>query len=50
MELKPVFYYLLLNFIFEPTEKTKIPLEWEKIPSGAKPDGGVWIELKPREN
>lgn len=48
MEVKTVFYYLLLNFTFEANEKTQIPLEFEKIPFAIKPAKGIWANLKPR--
>nr|ARO50431.1 cytochrome P450 [Chironomus tentans] len=48
MEMKTVFYYLLLNFKFAVTEKTKIPLAFNKIPVGIKIENGVWIGLEPR--
>lgn len=49
MELKTVIYYLLLNFSFEKTEKTQIPLQYEKVPFGMKPEKGIWVALKPRD-
>ena len=48
MEMKTVFYYLLLNFKLAVTEKTKIPLELKKIPVGIKIEDGVWVGLEPR--
>jgi cytochrome P450 family 9 len=49
MELKTIMFYLLQNFSFEVTEKTQIPLEYEKVPFGMKPEKGIWIGLKPRD-
>lgn len=49
MEIKAIFYYILLNFSLEVTEKTQIPLQLEKHPLAVKPEKGVWVELKPRE-
>ena len=49
MEIKTIFYSLLLKFSFELTEKTKIPFEYEKVPFALKPEGGFWIGLKPRD-
>ncbi|KAG5671810.1 hypothetical protein PVAND_001985 [Polypedilum vanderplanki] len=48
MEIKTIFYYLLLNFSIEVTEKTQIPLEFEKTPFAIKPKKGIWVELRPR--
>jgi cytochrome P450 family 9 len=49
MELKTIFYYLLLNFSFEVTEKTQIPFKYENVPFAMKPENGIWVALKPRE-
>jgi len=48
MEMKTIFYYLLLNFSLEVTEKTQIPLQLYKSPVGLKTEKGVWVGLKPR--
>ena len=48
MELKTIFYYLMLNFSFEVTEKTQIPLKLLCKPIGLKTEKGTWIALKPR--
>ncbi|CRL05076.1 CLUMA_CG018180, isoform A [Clunio marinus] len=48
MELKTIFFYLLLNFSFEVISKTTIPFEYEKVPFAMKPINGFWIGLKPR--
>ncbi|XP_062558865.1 probable cytochrome P450 9f2 [Armigeres subalbatus] len=48
MEMKAVVYYLLLNFSFEVTEKTQIPLKLEKSPTKIASENGIWLELKPR--
>ncbi|KAL7019935.1 hypothetical protein ACKWTF_011309 [Chironomus riparius] len=48
MEIKTIFYYLLLNFSIEVTEKTEIPLSFDKIPFQIRPAKGIWVELKPR--
>ena len=48
MEVKAVLYYMLLNFSFEISSKTRIPLELEKLPFGVRPEGGAWMALKPR--
>ena len=49
MELKTIFYYLMLNFKFEVTEKTQIPLKLANNPIGIKTEKGIWMALKPRE-
>ncbi|CAO1441593.1 unnamed protein product [Diamesa hyperborea] len=48
MELKTVLFYLLLNFTFDITEKTQIPLKLEKLPFGLKAEKGIWMALTPR--
>jgi cytochrome P450 family 9 len=48
MEVKTVVYHLLLNFSFEKTEKTQIPLKLAKGGLSLKTEKGVWLELKPR--
>lgn len=49
MELKTIFYYLVLNFSLEVTEKTQIPLKFDKNPIGLKTERGIWVALKPRK-
>lgn len=48
MEVKSVFYYLLLNFSLLPGEKTQIPLKLAQVPVGIKAEKGIWIKLTPR--
>lgn len=48
MEIKTIFYYLLLHFKINVTSKTQIPLQLKKIPVGLKTEKGVWVELEPR--
>lgn len=48
MELKTIIYYLLLNFNFEPTEKTQIPLKLKFNPIQFLPEKGVWVRFTPR--
>lgn len=48
MEVKTIFYYLLLNFTLEVNEKTQIPLKFENTPFAIRPENGVWLQLKPR--
>lgn len=40
----------MLNFSFEVTEKTQIPLKLENLPFAIKPEKGIWIALKPRDS
>lgn len=49
MEMKTIIYYLLLNFKFEVTAKTQIPLQYAKTQFGLKTERGVWVALVPRE-
>jgi cytochrome P450 family 9 len=46
--MKTIFYYLLLSFSFEVTEKTQIPLKFAKTPFAIRPENGTWVELRPR--
>lgn len=48
MEIKTIFYYLLLQFKINVTSKTQIPLQLKKVPVGLKTEKGVWVELQPR--
>lgn len=48
MEIKTIFYYLLLKFKIGVTSKSQIPLEIKKVPVGLKTEKGVWVELQPR--
>ncbi|XP_063695738.1 cytochrome P450 9e2-like [Culicoides brevitarsis] len=47
MEIKCAFYYLLLNFTIETTEKTQIPLQLEKG-FAQRPEKGIWLKLEKR--
>ena len=47
MELKTIFYYLLLNFKFDVCAKTQIPLKFAKLPFGLRTEKGVHIALVP---
>ncbi|KAJ6649589.1 putative cytochrome P450 9f2 [Pseudolycoriella hygida] len=49
MELKTILYYLALNFHFEPTEKTQIPLKLKYNPVQLIPEKGVWVKFTPRK-
>ena len=49
MEVKAVIYYMLLNFSFEITSKTKIPMVLEKLSFAIRAEGGAWVGLKPRD-
>lgn len=48
IEVKTVLYHLLLNFSFEATEKTQIPLKLSKSMIAMNSEKGIWLELKPR--
>jgi cytochrome P450 family 9 len=48
MEIKILYYYILLNFSLEATEKTEMPIKLSKKLSAFYPDKGIWLELKPR--
>lgn len=49
MEMKAIFYYLLLNFSFKANAKTDIPIKFKKQPFSVKTENGINIELKPRK-
>lgn len=49
MELKAILFYMLLNFSFEPNEKTQIPLKMDNVPV-IKTQRGVHLQLRPRTN
>lgn len=48
LEVKTIFYYLLLNFTINACEKTQIPLKLAKQPFGIKTEKGIWVQFKPR--
>lgn len=48
MEIKAILYYLLLNFSFEPNEKTQIPIKLKKTAFNLLPENGMHLKLKPR--
>lgn len=50
MELKTVFYHLLLKFKFELSPKTDFPIQLDKSPFEMKPKNGIWIKLVNRLN
>jgi cytochrome P450 family 9 len=49
MEVKTIFYYLLVNFKFVACEKSQIPLQLHKTPIGLKTEKGIWMKLQPRK-
>ncbi|XP_055309672.1 probable cytochrome P450 9f2 [Sitodiplosis mosellana] len=49
MEIKAILYYLLLDFSFEPNEKSQIPLKLKKSSFNMRAEKGVHLELKPRK-
>lgn len=48
MEAKAILYNLLLNFSFEPNEKTQIPLKLKKTAFSLMSESGVHLNLIPR--
>jgi cytochrome P450 family 9 len=48
MEVKAIFYYLLINFKINVSAKTQIPLQFAKSPVGLKTEKGIWLNLDPR--
>lgn len=48
MQVKAILYYLLLNFTFEPNEKTDIPIKLKKSSFATVPENGFHLELIPR--
>ncbi|XP_055314969.1 LOW QUALITY PROTEIN: probable cytochrome P450 9f2 [Sitodiplosis mosellana] len=50
MEIKAILYNLLLNFSFEPNEKTHIPMKLKKTAFTLDGENGVHLELKPRKS
>ncbi|XP_031628377.1 cytochrome P450 9e2-like [Contarinia nasturtii] len=48
MEIKALFFYLLLNFTIQPYEKTQIPLKIAKSAVGWVTEKGIHVEFKPR--
>lgn len=48
MEIKTIIYYLLLNFNFEVTKKTQIPIKLSKNPVQLQTEKGVHVGLQPR--
>lgn len=47
LEAKALLYHLLLNFEIVSTAKTQIPLRLSKDSLRHRPDGGIWLGLKP---
>lgn len=49
MEIKAILYHLLLNFSFEPNEKTQLPIKLKKgTIHSPTPENGMHLELKTR--
>ncbi|XP_031619720.1 probable cytochrome P450 9f2 [Contarinia nasturtii] len=48
MEIKAIFYHLLLNYSLEANEKTEIPLQLKRTPITPCARNGVHLRLKPR--
>ncbi|XP_053683463.1 probable cytochrome P450 9f2 [Sabethes cyaneus] len=48
MEVKLMLYYLLKDFVMEPTERTDIPLRIKKNAITLQAENGVWVKLRAR--
>ncbi|XP_037909969.1 probable cytochrome P450 9f2 [Hermetia illucens] len=48
MESKAILFHLLSQFTFEASPKTRVPLEAAKSEFHLLPEGGSWMNLKPR--
>lgn len=48
MEIKTIMYSLLLNFNFEVTKNTQIPLKLAPNPTQLQSEKGIWIGFTPR--
>lgn len=48
MEIKALYFYLVLNFNIQPYEKTQIPIKIAKAPGKLIVENGTYLELKPR--
>lgn len=46
MSVKSVLFNMLLNFSFEVTEKTQIPLKYKKTMTNVAAENGTWVQLK----
>lgn len=49
MEIKTIIYYLLLNFNFEATAKTQIPIKLSTNPNQLQSEKGIHVNFKPRD-
>lgn len=50
MEVKALFFYLLLNFNIQPYEKTQIPIKIAKVALNLNAENGIDLEFKARES
>uniref|UniRef100_A0AAG5DLE1 Cytochrome P450 n=1 Tax=Anopheles atroparvus TaxID=41427 RepID=A0AAG5DLE1_ANOAO len=48
MEVKAIIYYMLMEFTFEKTPNTQIPLRLARGFAGMRSEKGVFVELRPR--
>lgn len=48
IELKVIFYNLILNFELLPNDRTQIPIKLKKTILNIAPEGGIHLTLKPR--
>lgn len=49
MEVKAIIYYMLLEFSFERTPNTQVPLQLGKGFAGMRTEKGVFVEFRPRK-
>lgn len=48
MEIKALFFYLLLNFNIAAYEETQIPIKFAKTVTNWVPERGINLEFRPR--
>lgn len=48
MEIKALFFYILVNFNIEAYDKTDIPIKIAKAAANWSTENGIHLELKPR--
>ncbi|KFB49796.1 AGAP012296-PA-like protein [Anopheles sinensis] len=48
MEVKAIFYYMLMEFTFEKTPNTPVPLRLAKTIFGISSEKGIYVEFRPR--
>lgn len=48
LETKILFFYILARFTLKPSEKTSVNFEYKKSSFALVPEGGYWMNVKPR--